>query len=304
MSFPAQIEPTPLNGLKAWRLRHGDTEALVTSQGAQVLGFGVNGEPPIVWANPNARFVPGEPIRGGIPVCWPWFGALQANPEVVQSGYKSQAEAPFHGLVRQAEWALDGMHADTERTQIWFSYQTSPSLTPAWPHAANLKLQVAVQDAQLRVTLTVCNTGDSALAITQALHTYFATSDVRKVELRGFDGFDFYDCLDSWIPRQQRGEPLIEGETDRIYQGLGDRLVIDDPNWGRQIVIRTTGSNSAILWNPWVDKSTRLDQFASTSWKSMLCIETARVMDNLLLVRPGANAEMSVTISREVILPL
>ncbi|MDT4834715.1 putative glucose-6-phosphate 1-epimerase [compost metagenome] len=297
------IQPTLLNGLMTWRLRHGKTEALVTSQGAQVLGFGVDGEPPIVWSNPDARFVPGEPIRGGIPVCWPWFGALQANPQVVQFGYISEAQAPFHGLVRHAEWVMDELHTDADRTQICFRYQTSPSLTPDWPHEANLKLQVVVEDAQIKVTLSVYNTGASALAITQALHTYFAISDVRQVELQGFDGFDYYDCLDSWTLHRQHGEPLIEGETDRIYPDLGEQLVISDPGWNRLIVIRASGSSSAVLWNPWVDKSAKLDQFTPESWKDMLCIETARVMDNLLVVRPGASAAMSVAISREVILP-
>ncbi|MCY1540611.1 Aldose 1-epimerase [compost metagenome] len=161
-----------------------------------------------------------------------------------------------------------------------------------------------MEDALLSVSLAVHNTGDSAIALTQALHTYFATSDVRRVELKGFDGAFYYDCLDAWKSRRQCGEPKIMGATDRIYQCLADQLEISDPAWGRRIIIRTTNTSSAILWNPWVDKATRLDQFCPDSWPYMLCIETARAMDNLLVVKPGGNAEMSVTISRELAAPV
>lgn len=300
MSVAPLVEQIQLGQLPVWRIRVGQAEALVACQGAHVLRYGFDGEPDIVWGNPEAVFEPGTPIRGGIPVCWPWFGDLLKNPAAVQAMCTTTADAPAHGLARQVAWQAGGVEVDTDRVRLDFHHRTSAETTPGWPHATELTLSLSVGE-RLELTLSVRNLEDHPLVLSQALHTYFAVSDVREVGIEGLANADYYDCLDGWTRKRQNGEPTITAETDRVYVGLPARLAIRDPQWQRRLFVETRNSHSAVLWNPWIDKAARLSQFADDAWTGMLCIETARVMDDVLTVAPGASAEMAVSLWREAL---
>ena len=292
-----QIERIQCEQLSAWRVRTAHAELLVAEQGAQVLRYRRNGQPPLIWLSDQARYLSGQGVRGGVPVCWPWFGDLQRNPPAVQA--MVQGEAPFHGLARTLDWTLQDVQEQADQVTLRFALELPDGL-PCWPHAASLHLQIELGE-QLQLRLITRNIGSRPLAISQALHSYFAVSDIHQVRLRGLDGCRYIETLDNWSPQQQAGDLQFAGETDRIYLDVPPRVVIDDPLWQRRLVLETMGSRSAIVWNPWVEKSTRLTQFAADAWQGMLCIETANVLDDVVLLAPGqAHALGFVLFSEEL----
>lgn len=283
MPVATPVERIELEQLVCWRVHTPHAELLVAEQGAQVLRYRRHGEPPLIWLSEQARYQHGQGVRGGVPVCWPWFGDLQRNPAPVQA--MVQGEAPFHGLARSLQWRLDGIAEQADQVALSFLLDLPDGL-PAWPHAACLRLDIALGE-RLQLQLTTRNTGAAPLAISQALHSYFAVSDIRQVRLAGLAGCRYIETLDGWSTRRQAAEVQFAGETDRIYLDVPDRLELHDAGWQRRLILETVGTRSAIVWNPWIDKSTRLTQFAADAWQGMLCIETANVLDDYVVLPPG-----------------
>lgn len=290
----AAVEAIVVGGLPCWRLVSPYGEALVARQGAQVLRYAPNGQPPVIWLSDLAAFQPGRPLRGGVPVCWPWFGQFDRNPQAVQAMVVPGAETPAHGFARELDWREAGARAEGEAACLRLELDL-PAGHGGWRHAAGLTLELRLDQA-LELTLSTHNAGREALTLSQALHTYFAVSDVRDVAITGLDGASYIDTLREWTAHAQQGPLSVEGELDRIYTGVSDPIAIRDPGWRRTIEIHAAGSHSAVVWNPWVDKAQRLSQFRPAAWRDMLCIETARVWDDLLEIAPGDSADMRVAL--------
>lgn len=275
-----QVERVELDQLTCWRIRVAGSELLLAQQGAQILSYRQNDQPPLIWLSPEAAYRRGQSVRGGVPICWPWFGDLRRNPEAVQTHYQ-QAEAPAHGLVRAEDWQLLGIDEEDDAVSLHLACDTRQTPLAGWPHDARLTFTVRVaQDLSMR--LETLNRADAPLTISQALHTYFAVSDVRQVSVEGMHGCRYLDTLQDWRELRQAGEPTFTGETDRIYLDTPARMSILDPGWGRRIHLDACGSRSAVLWNPWVEKAMRLSQFPDDAWQNMLCIETANVLDDVV----------------------
>jgi len=232
-----------------------------------------------------------------VPVCWPWFGDLLRNPPAVQA--MAQGELPFHGLARTLDWQLLEASEQADQVTLSFVLDLVDGL-PGWPHAASLRLDICLGE-QLELRLTTCNFSSTTLAISQALHSYFAVSDIRQVHVLGLDGCGYIETLEDWAPRVQQGDLRFSGETDRIYHGLPATLILEDPQWQRRLVLHSSGSSSAIVWNPWIDKSQRLSQFAADDWQGMLCIETANVLDDCVLLPPGGEHVLGLRVVSEVL---
>nr|WP_314478688.1 D-hexose-6-phosphate mutarotase [uncultured Pseudomonas sp.] len=285
--------------LHCWRVRSSCAELLIARQGAQVLSYQRNGEPPLLWLSEQAIFRQGKSVRAGAPVCWPWFGNLQRNPDAVQAMYHGE-QAPAHGLVRARDWQLLGVEEVGETLRIAFELPEAQGGLAGWPHTVELKL-VVVLDEALTLQLTSRNLGDSSVTISQALHNYFAVSDVRKARVDGVEGLAYIETLADWEQRQQHGDLAFAGETDRIYLDTPPTLSIVDPDWGRRIILASSGSRSAVIWNPWTERARELPDMADDGWQRMLCIETANVWDDVVTLQPGASSSLGVRIDREVI---
>jgi len=296
--MPVDIQRIEMDQLACWRIRRGDDELLVAEQGAQILSYRQGDAPPVIWLSEEAAFQQGQSVRGGVPVCWPWFGDLARNPDDVQAMYRGESEAPFHGLVRTLDWQLAQQRCEGDTGILEFTCAQALGALPGWPHRVELTLQIRL-DERLHISLTSRNLDDQPVALTQALHTYFAIGDIHQVSVEGLDGSRYIDTLENWQQRQQQGDPRIEGETDRIYLDLPPTLNLLDPAWNRRITLQTSGSRSAILWNPWIAKAQRLSQFADDAWQRMLCIETANVMDDRILLEAGASHTLAVSIGSE-----
>ena len=278
--------------LICWQLRHRGQTLVIAEQGAQVLEYGRDGAPPILWLSEQAAYRIGHGVRGGVPVCWPWFGALERNPDSVTQQY-SLHTPPAHGLVRQQPWQLSEQHLHAKQAQLVFRLadqadrQHLPPVTPT--------LTITLSDA-LSLSLGNHNQGDRPVTVSQALHTYLAVADSRQITVQGLAHTPYVDALADWQTRQDSDALQFDQETDRLYLQLPSQLQVEDPLRMRQIQLTCRGSHSAVVWNPWVDKSLQLSQFAPDAWQRMLCIETARVLDNVLTLDPGEYHEMAVEI--------
>ncbi len=295
----SNVESFQLGELNCWRIRHGQAELVIAQQGAHIISYQVDGDNPLIWSNPGALFKSGKPIRGGMPICWPWFGNLQRNPPSVQAMRESDEPANAHGEVRAIDWELMGVGEDGDALIVEFIQPQAEGHLPGWPHAVGLKLHIRL-DAALNVSLVSFNAGAEDVTLSQALHSYFAVSDVAQISIEGLDGVEYLNTLESWDTQNvQVGDITFTGETDRIYQDTPNLISVLDPTWERRIQIQTAGSQSAIVWNPWIDKTLTFDDMQADGWKSMVCVETANVMTDVVTLKPGDMHALSVSIWAE-----
>lgn len=285
--------------LNCWRISSDRAELLIAQQGAQVLSYQQVGEPPLLWLSDQAIFRQGKSVRAGVPVCWPWFGNLQRNPQAVQAMYQG-TPAPAHGLARTRDWKLLGIEEVGEFLRIEFELPEARGDLPGWPHDVELKLVVEM-GTELKLSLTSRNMGNTPVTISQALHSYFAVSDVRQARVEGVDGLGYIETLAGWEQRQQQGALTFAGETDRIYLNTPQTLSIVDPHWNRRITLTSSGSRTAVIWNPWTERAKELADMADDGWQRMLCIETANVWDDLVELEPGRSSSLGVRIVSEMI---
>ena len=295
MSTPV-VETVKLDQLNCWRIRHGQAELLVAQQGAHILSYQLDGQPPVIWLNDEAVFKTGKSIRAGVPVCWPWFGNFQRNPASVQAMRVSNEPAPAHGLVRALDWQLGEMATTDGGLTVEFILPVPEHGLPGWPHQVDLRLSIRL-DEQLHINLTSHNRGTDRVSISQALHSYFAVSDVRNVHVEGVNGLNYIETLDDWNIAKQQGDLHFTGETDRIYLNTPAKLSIVDPAWERRIELTASGSRSAVIWNPWTERAAAFSDMANDGWQRMLCIETANVMDDIVQLAPGASHTLGVSIA-------
>ena len=293
----AQVERVELDQLVCWRIRAAGSELLVAQQGAQILSYQQGEQPPLIWLSPDAAYQRGQSVRGGVPVCWPWFGDLRRNPQAVQAHYHLE-QAPAHGLVRALDWELLGIDEGGDAVTLRFAYDTRTQPLEGWPRDVGLTFVVRLAD-DLGMSLETHNRGTEPLTLSQALHSYFAVSDVRQVSVEGLQGCRYIDTLQDWQELRQQEALVFDAETDRIYFDTAARLSIVDPGWGRRIHLDARGSRSAVLWNPWVDKAKRLSQFPDDAWQNMLCIETANVLEDIVQLKAGEQHRLELRVSSE-----
>ncbi|MBM3110071.1 D-hexose-6-phosphate mutarotase [Pseudomonas sp. P66] len=296
MSTP-KVESEQHGELNCWRITSSHAELLIAQQGAQVLSYQRLGEPPLLWLSEQAIFKQGKSVRAGVPVCWPWFGNLKRNPTAVQAMYRAE-EGPAHGLVRGRDWQLLGIDSSGESVRVEFTLPDTQGNLRDWPHNVELKLTI-VMGEQLTVTLSSYNLDNAPVTLSQALHSYFAVSDVRQVQVEGVEGLNYIETLADWQQRTQQGALVFASETDRIYLQSPEQLHIVDPAWNRRIRLTSSGSRSAVIWNPWTARAVELADMANDGWQRMLCIETANVWDDIVTLAPGATHSLSLCISSE-----
>lgn len=282
------------NELLALDIRSSAATATVLLQGAQLIGFTPLGEQALIWHSPLASYRRGASSRGGIPICWPWFGDAARNPAAVRAPLTAGA-LPAHGFVRSLDWQLDDIREHGDAVVVTLSLTLDANTPSPWPFAARLQVTHRIGRV-LETRLHVKNRDTRVFAFSAALHTYFAVGAIDAVTIGGFDSTRYIDALDDWALKTQRGDISVDREVDRIYLDIPARSVIHDARWQRDIVVDAIGSRSAVVWNPWIDKAKRLSDFAAQDYRAMLCIETANVMDDAVTLAPGATHELGVRI--------
>lgn len=260
--------------------------ALFPEHGAHVAEFAPTGKENILWLSESSCFEGDKPIRGGIPICWPWFGAHPAD-----------SDKPSHGFARIAKWTLDEIEElDSGDTSVVMSLSGSPASLELWPHQFKLTSRVVIGET-LTLELTTHNTGDEPFEITEALHTYFNVADVTKISIAGLEKKNYIDTIDDNKTKTQNGPVTFNSEVDRVYCDTQAECVISDPNMNREIRVSKKGSASTVVWNPWIAKSARMADFGDEEYKGMVCVETTNALNDARTVAPGASHSISAKIA-------
>jgi glucose-6-phosphate 1-epimerase len=270
--------------LLAINIHNRTAEATIFLQGAQLSQYQPHKEQGVIWLSPECDYKAGSPLRGGIPICWPWFGALDKNPEAIQQQVCSSVEQA-HGFVRTLEWDVDFIQAiSLDETELQMSLTLDAN--NRWPFACKLVLKFTI-GARLTLCFEVQNNDSKSFVFTSALHSYFAIGDIRQAKISGLDNKPFIDALNDRQVFTQRGDITIDREIDRIYETNGENVQIVDNQWQRQISIVSKSSANAVVWNPWVEKSKRLSQFSDSNFEKMLCVESANIGSAGETLQPG-----------------
>lgn len=275
--------------LDCLEIRHPLFSADLLLQGAQLLHFAPTGQDNWLWLSEQALYQTGVAVRGGMPICWPWFGNARDNPASVQQHLADPTTASAHGFARVSVWQLLAVQESAEQVSLHLALPAVQNT--GWLADGRLEVLFVLSHTALTVDLTTW-AGTQPVTFSQALHSYFPTTDIHHTSILGFDGLVYADALQDWQQQVQHGPIRFDAETDRVYQSNGvQRLVMPT----REMVLQSN-SNSAVVWNPWVDKSARLSQCASDAWQRMFCVETANVMDDVVSLQAGQSYTLSLTI--------
>lgn len=267
--------------LEAIKIEHPAFTATILLQGAQLIAYAPTGQTNWLWVSEHEPFRQGKSVRGGIPVCWPWFGSVDRNPEAVRRQVMTEMA---HGFVRTGIWTLTRIDEQVNAVSVTLSLETDPAVESLWKGRARANLTFVFTGHDLSVSLETHNLGEEPLSLTAALHSYFSTSDVEGVSLHGFEETEYVDTLHGWRRCRQSGAVRFRGETDRIYF-VGRPLRLRTPE--RTYVLTPSGSHSAVVWNPWIEKARRLSHFGEDEWRRMFCVETANALDDSITLAPG-----------------
>lgn len=273
-----------IQGFPAWKVETPLATAAISVFGGQLLSFIPKGGQDVLWLSPSAQPLP-TPIRGGSPVCWPYFGKQGQGGDV-----------PSHGFVRNVPWTLQQATRDADGSIVL-------SLAP--PALENLDLRLSMQlriGRTLEQRLVTENTGTQPVTFTQALHNYFRVSDAMQVSVSGLDGLTYLDKFENYAtPRIQQGDwslndPRDPGRSDRIYTQAGGRYVLKDPGLKRSIEITTQGSRSLVAWNPGQAGAAKMADVGA-GWKDYVCLEAANAGPDVVTLAPGARHVLQQTLA-------
>ncbi len=278
-------------GFPLARIDNGKARALISVYAGQVLSFQpADQSEDLLFVSDVAYYQEGKAIKGGIPVCWPWFGA---DPE----GRGRVA----HGFVRNRAWSVRASEALADGdTQITLGLVDNDETRRIWPCAFDFSLEVTVGN-RLKVELVTRNTGDQPFTITQALHSYFHVGAIGQVQVLGLENTDYLDKAGDGSRKTQAGAIRIDEEVDRIYLDVQPELVIEDAALGRRIRITSTGSHTAVVWNPWADISANMGDLKDDDYQHFVCVETANAATDIIEVKQGGEYRMGADYRLEYI---
>lgn len=260
--------------------------ALISLQGAHILSWVPQGEDEVIWLSEDAKIEKGKSVRGGVPICWPWFG--QYKKEQPGFGNKEGSENfTAHGFARTTDWQIISTEALPDgTTRITFNTTPASNTVQMWPIDTAVQYQVTI-GKRLELELITHNNGTTPILIGQALHTYFKVGDISNTKIHGLDNTDYLDKPDNFKRKVQHGPIAIEGEVDRIYLDTASDCVIEDNTLKRNIMIIKRGSHSTVVWNPWQAVAEKMGDLGQDGYKKMLCVESANVADDVVIIEPG-----------------
>jgi len=286
-ALPGQLSfQQTADGLAVAKIANAHARASIFLQGAQLTEWTPHGQAPVIWLSPAAQFIEGKAIRGGVPVCWPWFG-----------GHASEPGFPAHGYARTSPWeVLETAALEDGTTRLSLRLPPNPAL---WPHNTPLEIRLSVGKT-LEIELRTRNQGTETVVLGQALHTYFKVADVRRIAILGLDGCPYIDKLDG-AGKRQAGPVGVAGEVDRVYLEVGGDCWIEDAGLGRRIRIGKRGSASTIVWNPWIEKAAQLGDLGEDGYLGMVCVETANAALDTVSLAVGEEHRLAAVYSVEAL---
>jgi len=252
--------------------------------GAHITSWRPAGEEEVLFLSRESRWEDGHAIRGGIPICFPWFAHKADDPQ-----------APDHGFVRTKAWQLDSIAQLAGTIVVSMSTESNEARKKWWPADFRLVLRAAF-DKELSVELVVTNTGRTSLSFEEALHAYFRVGNIEVARVRIPDALRYIDKTDSHRTKTQFGDIVIASETDRVYLDTRDEIELEDPVLERRVRVAKEHSRTTVTWNPWTQKAHSLSDFADDEWARMICIEPSNVSDFAVDLAPGQQHTMKTVV--------
>lgn len=258
--------------------------ATISLQGAHILSWKPHSEDEVIWLSKDATFAIGKSVRGGVPICWPWFGAHENN-----------ISFPAHGFARTVLWNIvNTKMLSTGEIQITFALDTNDldeNIQSMWPQATVVEYCITVGES-LILELTTYNKSEKEITVGQALHTYFNIADINKTTVYGLENKTYLDKVEGFRSKVQEGPITIDNEVDRVYVDTTDDIIID--NEKRKILIEKQGSASTVVWNPWEEVANKMGDLGEKGYQKMLCVESANAIDDVVVIKAGESATLLV----------
>jgi len=262
-------------------LAHGRMYA----HGAHVTSWRPAGSEEVLFLSTKSRWEEGQAIRGGIPICFPWFRGKADDPH-----------APAHGFVRTRSWQLGSIVETSAGVAVTILTESDEQTRRYWPAEFRL-VHRATFGSELTLELVCTNTGGTPLRFEEALHTYNRVADVGTVRLQGLDGTRFLDNTDSNKEKTQLGDVTIACQTDNAFISTQNAVDLLDPKMGRRIRLRKANSSTTVVWNPWQEGASRLRDLGEGEWTQFLCVEASNIIGGAVTLAPGQQHRMSAVLS-------
>ncbi len=271
------------NGFKYLEIQNTQAEAKIALQGAHVFHYQAKDKSALLWLSEKAFFETNKAIRGGVPICFPWFGKN-----------KHDATLPQHGFARTAQWSVVIQEElDEGTTHIQLQLTQNKESLKVWAYNFDVRLDVLVSST-LIIELIITNTDTKSFEISTALHTYINISNIKNIHIEGLENRRYYDSL-AQKELVQEGSVVIREEVDRVYFETSKNIFLYDKN--RIIKIQQEGSNSMVVWNPWSEKSSQMTDMTPNSYETMVCLETANALEDARVIQPNETHILKVIVS-------
>ncbi len=263
--------------------------AVISTYSGQIMAYQPKTEEkPLLFLSDLAIYESGKAIRGGLPICWPWFAEDIKGKDL-----------PAHGFVRDQQWqVVKTQKLDDGSTKVILEISHNQYSLKLWPYKFYLQIEIII-GSTLTVILSTNNIDDKSFTISQALHSYLAVGDVNKIEVTGLDGLCYLDKTAEFTERDQRGEVVIDGMVDRIYQGVERDVLLNDPVLNRKIRISSQGSKTFVVWNPGEKVASTMIDLADDEYNKFVCIEAANTADDKVTIAAGKSHSLTVNYSIE-----
>lgn len=267
--------------------RHAKAE--VSLYGAHVLSFVPDGQKDVLWLSPQSMFESGKPIRGGIPVCFPWFGP-----------HATDSQKPMHGFARLQTWnVVETFAFENGNVRIILSLKDNTETKALWPFDFYAKMIIEV-GKKLDVTLCCTNTSTETIKVGGALHSYFSISNIANIDISGLKGCQYYAGFAKNISNPQDEETLkIVKEENRRYINHTDDCIIADPKWNRKMRVSKKGSKVTVVWNPYSETVKTMADIPVTGYQDFICVEAVNAYADIIDIEPGENHCLSTVLSLE-----
>jgi D-hexose-6-phosphate mutarotase len=274
-------------GVVLIRINHPLATATISLQGSQVLEWQPKLKAkPVLWSADPKHWLPGRAIRAGVPICWPWFGAHPTEPA-----------APAHGYARLCDWEVVSISTGPLGTvDIGLSMLPTHESAKRYPLSASLATRISVGNA-LSISITTTNTGKDPITITEALHAYFKVGAIDDIQIEGLEGNDYIDLIDQNRRKKQVGAVGFAGETGKVFLNTLKDCFIVDGLLGRTIKIEKSGSHSTVVWNPWRETASKMNDIGPVAWQEMVCVESANALENFVILEPKGQHSLTVKYS-------
>jgi glucose-6-phosphate 1-epimerase len=272
-------------GLLKVRITSPDVVGEMYLHGAHVTSWNPRGGGEALFVSGATRWEDGRPIRGGVPICFPWFGPRD-----------NDAQAPAHGFVRTKAWQIESVERGDRGVTVSMFTGSSDETKRLW--AADFRLVHRVTfGSSLSMELVVSNTGTSPLRFEEALHSYHRVGHIEQVRVRGLDQSTYRDKTDSGREKLQHGDIVVVSETDRVYLETGNTIEIEDAALRRRTRIAKEHSRTTVVWNPWIERAVALADLQDDEWPQFVCIEPSNVAAFAVELAPGRQQVMKVVVS-------